>query len=228
MPDWEAVVEQHLAGLALEPAEIADVIAELAAHLAETYEGLRRQGVPEGIAARQAMLEVPDWKALRLRICAAKKMEDEMPNRIRQMWFPSLLTMTLSSGLLMVLQKNGLHPRIVTWNGLDSIFFYVPWLLTLPLSGALGAYISARAGGSTRAMLFSGVFPVLAMLACFFLVLPFSLVIDRNVAFHFKMQGLLSGLIGWVLVPGVALLLGALPIQILHARQMDSQRVPTA
>jgi hypothetical protein len=36
MRDWEALVDRHLAGLALEPAERVEVIAELAAHLAET------------------------------------------------------------------------------------------------------------------------------------------------------------------------------------------------
>ncbi len=223
MRDWEALVEQHLTGLALEPTERAEVIAELAAHLADTYERLRAQGVPEEIAAQQAMREVPDWKELRLRICAAKEMEDQMPNRVRQVWFPGFLTLTFSSFLLMVLQKNGLQPRIVTWEGVDTILVYVPWLLMLPLLGALGAYISARAGGSTRAILFGGVFPVLAMVACFFVALPFSLVIDRNVAFHFKMQGFLNAFVGWVLVPGLALLLGALPIQILHAR-LESHR----
>jgi len=224
MRDWDALVRQHLTGLALESTEKAEVIAELAAHLAETYEGLRARGVPEEIAARQAMLEVPDWKALRLRICAAKKQGDEMPNRIRQVWIPGFLAMTLSSGLLMVLLKNGLQPRIVTWDGLGAILFYVPWLLVLPLLGALSAFISGRAGGSARAMLFCGVFPVLAMAACFFVVFSLSLVIDRNVAFHFKMQGFLNAFVGWVLVPGLALLLGTLPIQILHAR-VESQRV---
>jgi len=33
MPDWNALVEQRLAGLALEPEQRAEVIAEVAAHL---------------------------------------------------------------------------------------------------------------------------------------------------------------------------------------------------
>jgi hypothetical protein len=35
-------------------------------------------------------------------------------------------------------------------------------------------------------------------------------------------------LLGWVVTPGAALLIGALPIEILHARKMYSQRVPGA
>jgi hypothetical protein len=55
MRDWEAVVEKHLGGLALEPAERADVIAELAAHLAETCEGLRKQGMTEEEAVQRTL-----------------------------------------------------------------------------------------------------------------------------------------------------------------------------
>jgi hypothetical protein len=36
MRDWKALVEQRLAGLALEPEESAEVIAEVAAHLEDT------------------------------------------------------------------------------------------------------------------------------------------------------------------------------------------------
>jgi hypothetical protein len=228
MRDWQKLLQSRLAGLRLAPDAKADVIEELATHLEEACEGLSGQGVPEELAEQQAMLQVPDWNALQRRISAAKKEEDQMPNRLRQLWIPGFLTLTLSTTLLMVLQKQGLQPRMISWNELGLVLFYVPWLVTLPLFGAMGAYLSLRAGGSTRAILFSGVFPVLMLVGCFFVILPVSLVIDRNVAFHFKMEGFLNILIGWVLIPGAALLIGALPIQILHTRQMHSQRVPGA
>jgi len=225
MRDWQEFVQSKLAGLRLAPGEKAEVIEELAAHLQEAYEKLCGRGMAEELAMQKAMLQVPDWNALQGHIHAAKKREDEMPNRVRQLWFPGFLTLTLSTTLLMILQKQGWQPRIIPSNGLGLMLFYVPWLAVLPLFGALGAYLSLRAGGSTRAMLFSGVFPVLTLVACFFVIVPFSLVIDRSVALHFKIEGFLNVLIGWVLVPGAALLAGALPVQILHPRKVDSYRV---
>jgi hypothetical protein len=115
---------------------------------------------------------------------------------------------------------------MVSWNGPDTILFYVPWLMTLPLFGALGAYVSLRAGGSARAILFSGLFPLLSLAACFFVILPLSIVLDRTLAFHLTLAGFLGLLLGWVEAPGAALLVGALPIEILHIRRMHSQRVP--
>src|SRR5260370_38239454 len=47
MPDWQAPGRAQLDGLALEPRERAEVIEELASHLIETFEGLRRQGFTE-------------------------------------------------------------------------------------------------------------------------------------------------------------------------------------
>ncbi len=68
MPDWQALVRRQLNGLALEPQERGEVIEELASHLVETFEGLRRQGFTEEDAARQCMTEVKDWHDLRRRI----------------------------------------------------------------------------------------------------------------------------------------------------------------
>jgi hypothetical protein len=228
MRDWRKFVQVQLAGLPLSPGTKADVVDELAGHLEEVYEGHRRQGVTEELAARRAMRQVTDWSALQRHIRNAKEREELMQNRVRQLWFPGLLTLTLSTGLLPMLLKLGLEPRIVSWSGPETILFYVPWLMTLPLFGALGAYISLRAGGSARAILFSGVFPVLSLAACFFVILPLSIVLNRSIAFDLTLAGFLGLLLSWIAVPGTALLIGALPIQILHARKMHSQRVPGA
>jgi len=227
MPDWQNLVGQRLSRLALGDAEKAEVYAELAGHLEETYEFLRRDGVSEQEATQRTLSQVADWTDLQNRITVAKKEEDQVQSRVRQLWIPGFLTLMLSSILLMALQKFGLQPRIISWNELGLMLFYVPWLVALPLFGALGAYLSLRAGGSTRAILFSGVFPVLTFVASLFVILPFSLVIDRHVASHFRIEGFLNVLIGWVVVPGVALLMGALPVQLLVNRQMDSQRWPS-
>jgi len=228
MRDWRKFVQVQLAGLPLSPGTKADVVDELAGHLEEVYEGLRRQGMTEELAAQRTVRQVTDWNALQRHIRNAKEREELMQNRVRQLWFPGFLTLTLSTGLLPMLLKLGLEPRIVSWNGPDTILFCVPWLLTLPLFGAAGAYISLRAGGSARAILFSGIFPMLSLAACFFVILPLSIVLDRSIAFHLTLAGFLGLLLSWVVAPGAALLIGALPIQILHAHKMHSQRVAGA
>jgi hypothetical protein len=58
-----------------------------------------------------------------------------MQNRLHQLWIPGFLTLILSTAFLMTLQKHGYQPRIVSWNGPDTILLYVPWLLSLPLFG---------------------------------------------------------------------------------------------
>jgi hypothetical protein len=172
------------------------------------------------------MRQVSDWNVLQRHIRNAKEREHLMHNRVRQLWFPGLLTLTLATALLPMLLKLGLEPRIVSWNGPDTILFYVPWLMALPLFGALGAYVSLRAGGSARRILFSGTFPLLSLAACFFVILPLSIVLDRSLAFHLTLAGFLDLLLSWVVAPGAALLMGALPVEILHIRNMHSQRVP--
>jgi len=225
MRNWQELVRQRLSSLALDAEERDAVQVELAAHLEEVYEDHRRQGMAEELAAQSAMQQVTDWNALQRHIRNAKEREDLMQNRVRQLWFPGFLTLTLSMGLLPTLLKLGLPPRILSWSGPGTILFYVPWLLTLPLFGALGAYISLRAGGSARAILFSGIFPMLSLAACFFVILPLSIVLERSIAFHLTLAGFMGLLLSWVVAPGAALLIGALPIQILGAREADSQRV---
>src|SRR5436309_7311504 len=84
MPDWQALVRSQLDGLALESHERAEVIEELAAHLDETFQGLRRRGFAEEDATHRCLNEVKDWQDLRRRIEIARRKENIMSNRVRQ------------------------------------------------------------------------------------------------------------------------------------------------
>jgi hypothetical protein len=228
MHEWRKFVQVQLARLPLPPGTKADVVEEIAGHLEEVYLRHRRQGMTEELAAQRAMSQISDWNALERHIRNAKESENLMHNRARQLWFPGLLTLTLVTALLPMLLKLGLEPRIVSWNGPDTVLLYVPWLMMLPLFGALGAYVSLRAGGSARTILVSGIFPLLSLGGCFFVILPLSIVLDRSLAFHLTTAGFLGLLLSWVVAPGAALLTGALPVEILHIRKMHSERVPGA
>src|SRR5882724_8001023 len=230
MRDWEALVEGHLTGLALKPAESAEVIAELAALLAESCEELRSQGMTEEEAVRRTLSQVEDWQKLTRLIQTARTKENIMTNRVKQFWLPSLLTLLFSMGLLALIQVFGPNPWLVArksgWSLVAPVaVVYLPWLLSLPLIGAMGAYLSNRAGGSRRAVLSSVVFPVLPYLAFFVLALPVVAILNDHIAHNIMSRALFVGLFAWVLAPGAALLAGGWPAQLFLSRRLHSKRV---
>jgi hypothetical protein len=230
MRDWEALVERHLTGLALEPAESAEVIAELAAHLAETCEELRGQGMTEEEAERRALSHVEDWQKLSRLIQTSRTKENIMTNRVKQFWLPSLLTLFLSMGLLMLIQVFGPNPWMVAmksgWSLIAPVaMVYLPWLFSLPLIGAMGAYLSNRVGGSQRAMLSSIVFPVLPYLLFFLLALPVTAIFNDRLGHNIMFLALFVGLFAWVLAPGAALLTGGLLARAFLSRRSDARRI---
>jgi hypothetical protein len=226
MRDWGALVEQRLAGLALESEERAEVVAELAAHLEETFEELRRQGLSEEAAVDRARSQVENWQSLRRKIQKARMKEDVMTDRVKQIWLPGFLTLFLSMMLLMAIQFFGPKPLIVSTSGwrmtAPVAVIYVPWLLSLVLIGAMGAYLAGRAGASPRATLLSIMFPVLPYSVFFVIWIPVSLILDDHIGHNTMRSALLMGLVAWVILPGVALLAGGLPVQLLRSRRPAS------
>jgi hypothetical protein len=226
MADWREIVRQRLSGLALDAAEKEEVALELAAHLEESYEGFCKQGLPEEEAASRALGQVSDWQELQRGILYAKRRGHPMKKRTHQLWIPGFLTLTLSMVFLTVLQKLGFQPRIA-WRGPTAVLLYVPWLLSLPCFGALGAYVSSRAGGSRGTALLASVFPALALTAAFLLMFPIGMAIERitgnHVDFNIVATSLLKNGISWILVPGAALLVGGLAAPLLFSSRSSSQ-----
>ena len=230
MRDWEALVEKHLADLSLDPAERAEVIAELAAHLEESCEELRRRGTTEEEAVRRTLSQVEDWQDLRRRIQTSRTKENIMTSRVRQFWFPSLLTLLLSMGLLMLIQFFGPNPWIAArrsgWSLIAPVaVIYLPWLFLLPLIGAVGAYLSNRAGGSQRIMFSSIVFPVLPYLVFFLLALPVTALFNESLGHNIMFLALFVGLLVWVVAPGAALLTGGVLARFFISRRLDARRI---
>src|SRR5438552_15488269 len=212
MLNWQKLVRQRLSGLALDGPEKNEVHAELAAQLEESYESLRTKGLPEQAAMQQTLAQVADWQDLCRKIQIARTVKENLMNdRVRQLWLPGLLTFMLSTGTLALLQIFGPKPWVVALRGVLPVgLMYVPWLLSLPLVGAMGAFLSYRAGGSRRAIFFSIVFPVMPFLASILLVLPVSLIFDRFIAHIIARMYLVLALLCWVLFLGVACMLGGL------------------
>jgi hypothetical protein len=228
MPDWQELVRRRLSSLALDAEEKDEVQVELAAHLEESYEVFCKEGLPEEEAVHRTFEQVTDWRDLQRRIFIAKRSEHPMQKRIHQLWIPGFLTMALSIVFLVTLQKLGFNARMVSWRDSD-IFFYAPWLVSLPILGALGAYISSRAGGSRGTALLASIFPALALTLTFLLMFPIDLIIEpiigRQVNFGIVATAILRDGIGWILVPGAALLVGGVLAQLLLSRRLASRRI---
>src|SRR5713101_1560621 len=227
MPDWQKLVRQRLSGLALDPAEKEEVHAELAAHLEESYGSLRTKGLPEEAAMQQTLAQVADWDDLKRRIHSARMGKDTMTNRVKQFWLPGLLTFTLSMGLLELVQKFFPQPFILHLDHPPVLLFYVPWLLTLPLAGAIGAYLSKRAGASLPMTLVSSLFPVLPLAAIFLIAIPVGLVISHTLSHGIVAAAFLTLGIEWVAVPGAILLAGGSLVRLLFSRRSASRGITT-
>ena len=155
-----------------------------------------------------------------------------MTNRVKQLWVPSLLTLLLSMGLLALIQIFGPKPWLFGWDGKSrwtfvapALMVYVPWLLSLPVIGAMGAFLSSRAGGSRRAVFSTIVFPVLPYLVFFLLALPVMAIFNDRLAHNIMFGALFVGLFAWVLAPGAALFVGGLLAQYFLSRRLDSRRI---
>jgi len=226
MLDWEALVGERLGSSSLAPEEQYEVVAELAGHLEETFEQLRRQGLSEETAVERALSQVKNWQSLRRKIQKARMKEDVMTDRVKQVWLPGFLTLFLSMMLLMAIQFFGPQPVFVSTSGwrmtAPVAVIYVPWLLSLLLISAMGAYLAGRAGASQRVALLSILFPVLPYSIFFVIWIPVSLILDDHIGHNTMRSALLIGLVAWVILPGVALLAGGLPVQLLRSRRPAS------
>jgi hypothetical protein len=232
MPDWQKLVRKHLDGLTLDAAEREEVHAELAAHLEETYEALLREGMPESDAICRAISLACDWRDLKRKIQKARTKENFMTNRVKQFWLPSLVTMLITMGLLALIQIFGPNPWMVArhernaWSLVAPVaVIYLPWLLSLPLVGALGAFLSFRSGGSQRAMFSSVVFPVLPYSVFFLVALPVTAIFNDRLGHNIMFLALFVGLLAWVVAPAAALLAGGVLAQFLLSRRLDPRRI---
>jgi hypothetical protein len=210
MRDWRQIVEANLQASARTFGDADSVMAELAAHLEETYEAGREQGLTEGAARELALQEVRDWHDLAEEISRAKAEENRMNQRTRSLWIPAMTNVIVAPGLLMILQKLAVQPRVL-WIGDMAMVLYLPWLIALPIFGALGAFLARRAHARSLSRLIVGISPALAVLGAFALVLPVGLVVDhqRLSSFPFAYFGLT--IFNWVVLPALVLLLGTLP-----------------
>jgi len=197
--DWRNEVRERIAKLDLSPQAKEEVIAELSAHLEDA-----NTGSPH----KTSMPSDREWRQILRAIQRSKHEVPIMNYRTKSLWLPGMTTLLGASLLLALIQILGFTPRLVWVHGMGMVYYW-PWLAGLPAFGALGAYLSQRAQGQMRARIIAALSPALVMLIVMSMILPFGFAID---GWHFlRLVAFGLALLNWVVFPGFALLLGALP-----------------
>jgi hypothetical protein len=188
------------------------VVKELAQHLEEGYDTARARGVAESAAVEVAMQDVEDWRVLSADIHRATSQEGLVNNRTRSLWLPSLANFTAASLFLLALTQMSMQPQnLIRLTSGFAGTLYAAWLLSNVLCGALGAFLSRRAGGSITARIVAGMFPAIVLFGLWALVIPVSALVQNNAFVLRHPLYYAAGLFVWVVPPGMALLLGAAP-----------------
>jgi hypothetical protein len=208
MPDWNALVRERLGMSESSFVEDAAVVAELSSHLEDAYEELLEAGLCEPEAIKQAMGHRANWHGLARRIRRTKSKEKGLNHRTRTLWLPGLVSLTASMTWLMLLQLVGPQPRLPWLHSGLPLMPYLVWLLTQPLFGAMGAYMSRRAGGERVTELTASLFPAIVMLGLWGLVVAMSSLVEKNPHVLPQWPLVLFGAFNWAILPGVLLLLG--------------------
>jgi len=206
---WSVLVRERMGNLGLAEAQQEEVVSELSAHLEDLYEERRAQGFGETEAVKRALDEVADWHGLAQKIRRAKQ-EENMNNRTKGIWVPGLASLTAAMAFLMILQLAGLQPIFIWLPSGPPLELYTPWLVAQPLFGAVGAYLSRRAGGDRRACLAAGLFPSMVMTVLFCVGFAVSLIVARQLP-PITLLAAFGQVSFWIILPGLALLVGALP-----------------
>jgi len=223
MPDWRAHVRQSLGKCSGDSAEEERIIRELAEHLEEYYLALCDNGSSEEEAFAKTCAQAGGWDELRRGILSAKQ-EETMQERIRQVWLPGLVTSLGSYFVLALLQRVAIrsfagHPGIP-----HGVVFYSLWLVVLPVVGAGGGYLSRRWDGAGWQVYLGVLVPAMGLAVILVALFLISTVAGPRVPLLMKLPALAVGILGWTVLPGAGLCLGAALQGLLHRNPLSPVR----
>lgn len=216
MPNWSKIIRgklicEKVENRSLLPAQLDDVIRELAAHLEECYAQARSEGLAADAAVEHTLQQVENWHVLATEICCAKSKEAPMNHRTSTLWLPALASFGSASLFLLALTLISRQPFYLVRLQALGLWFYVAWLLAQLLCGALGAFLSGRAGGTSSTRMAAAAFPAIVMFGLWAVVIPVSALAEHNAYVTQHPVHYALGIFIWVLPPAFALLLGATP-----------------
>jgi hypothetical protein len=180
----------------------------LSGHLEDLYEELRAKGISESDAIGQAVGDVVSWHKLADRLGCAKDEEQKMTNRTKTLWLPCLVSLTGSMGWLAILQHLNVRPSMPWLHSGLPVMPYFVWLITQPLFGAMGTYLSRRAGGERIAEFIASLFPSIVTLGLLCFVLAMSILVEKNPHVLKQWPLIFVGTLVWAVLPALSLLIG--------------------
>jgi len=206
MPDWRKVVREHMGNLRLPPETREEVIAELASHFEECEDNAPHERPDTG----ELDVHAVKWRRLARAIHSAKREEAIMNRRIKSLWLPSLANLAAAVALMLLFDHlNFEEPGIATFSHVAKAF-RLPWLLALPMLGALGALLAKHARGSFAQRLIAGLAPSFVWLVVMVTVGLFLILDPRHFA-GVSLSDFVFSTLGLVVLSALALLLGTLP-----------------
>lgn len=144
-----------------------------------------------------------------------------MTQRTKNLWLPGLsMTAVMLAGLIGAFRAN-MYPEGLSITSDYALLIYVPWLASLPLIGALGAFWSRQAGASSATRFRACLIPVVVLAGMFLISMPFTLfsVFKSVRTLGWDLSVLAFCSLFWAVYPSVLLLLGALPFLRGEARE---------
>ncbi len=235
MHDWEALVSNRMENLRLADGARREIVRELAVHLEEIYDDARAHGANENDARAQTLGSIRDWRRLARDVQREKETFMSLTPFRRKVVVPGLVAVLLAAIALTitsVLHRMGsqqiFYPVPMNY-GLYAVF-NVPWLISLPIAGAVGAWLSRRFGGNAWQRLTAAMFPPLLYVAAFAFAFAAGLVVTLIMLLLGRYQGdhasgaewaarLTSAFLPWIVAPALASLVGALPFLWIRAPQ---------
>jgi hypothetical protein len=164
------------------------------------------------------------WLATLPLVCAAAAYLAQRANpindRIKRLWLSVTVTWLGASLSLMVMDRID-HPNLTLRRPIP-VTFNLPWLAMLILVGAAGAYLAQRADAPRKTRLVVATSPALLLgIVMLLLLLPWRFAVE-GYPWAFTFFAIDAG--NLAVVPGLALLLGALPF--LWQRSANSSLLP--
>jgi len=222
MDEFEKIVSAELGRLPHD--ERDEIVRELSGHLQERFDELRSAGTSEDEARRTTLAEVGDWQQLRKGILRAK--EGIMTARAKTILIPGIVALLITGLGEQLLMNAGVRPKVY-WQYISWMTSTWQLLAIFVVAGAIGAGWSRAAGGSRSQRLWAAQFPVVCMLIVFAFLFSVGPAIELTVKHTLQwatMWHTLLGLLFWdMLLPGFALLMGALPF-VIAKQTMPAER----